>query len=73
MPGRRVVPVTRRDLEGPVLKDLSEATGPRVAAADARSAALVLAGWARTAAELETWLLMTGLISEAWSAPGGAR
>jgi hypothetical protein len=61
-------------LDGPVLRDLAAATGPRIAAMDAESAAKWLAGGARAAAELSDWLHMFGLLSESWTPPtGGVR
>ena len=71
---RDVAPDTRRRaLDGPVLRDLAAATGPRIAAMDAANAAKWLAGGARDAGELRDWLAMVGLLSEAWAAPAGGR
>jgi hypothetical protein len=52
----------RRPLDGPVIADLSEASGPRIAAVDAAWAAMVLAGGAADATQLRDWLEMVGLL-----------
>ena len=70
---RPVLPAPgRRTLDGPVVGDLAAKDTPGIAAMDAAWTALVLAGWARDAAELERWLRMCGLLAERWAPPAGA-
>ncbi len=57
--------VNRRQLDGPVVADLAEATTPAIAQSDARWAAAVLAGGAKDAAELRAWLRTVGLLPAA--------
>ncbi len=62
----------RRELDGPVLDCLAEASTPGIAALDARWAAAVLAGHAADAAELRGWLRMVGLLAAVPHWTGGA-
>lgn len=54
----------RQPLDGPVIRDLAEASTPGIAKLDASWAASVIAGYSDDAAELREFLVMVGLLAD---------